>query len=382
MTLVGIGQEMMAILEKDMLRHFPAPKASAAAALAALTIAGVLATQPARAQAVNDPPPTLPSACQSVTIPVGLGPGQPTNLSLFGYLCLPPGSRPAVVQLTVPGFTYDHAYFDFPYQPDQYSYTRAMLAAGYAVFDLDRIGTGRSSHPLSTEITFGTDAYTIHLAVQMLRGLGFSGVEIVGHSLGSQIVAVEAGTYHDVDGVVLTGFSNHGNLASDATAALGFEPAALDPEFALVGYDPLYMTFRTHGIPQFYYPPTTDPGVVAEDDATKSVATTTEVAGSLAQGSSLVSPTSQITVPVLIVNGDHDGLFCGAGTACDSAANLYRDEAPFFGAMSCLSTVTVPHTAHNLNLSTTASQTFATIRNWSTGHVGLKGRQRAPCGPQ
>lgn len=348
----------------------------------ALIVAGVSATQSARAQAVNDPPPTLPSNCQNVIIPVGLGPGQPTNLDLFGYLCLPPGPQPAVVQLTVPGFTYNHAYFDFPYRPNQYSYTRTMLAAGYAVFDLDRIGTGRSSHPFSTEITFGTDAYTIHLAVQMLRGMGFSSIEIVGHSLGSQIVAVEVGTYHDVDGVVLTGFSNHGNLASDATAALGFEPAFLDPEFALVGYDSLYMTFRTHGIPQFYYPPTTDPRVVAEDDATKSVATTTEVAGSLIQGSSLVSPTSQITVPVLVINGDHDGLFCGGGTACDNAADLYRDEAPFFGATPCLSTAVVPHTAHNLNLSTTASQTYATIRNWSTGHIGLKDRQPAPCGPQ
>ncbi len=357
-------------------------KAGAAAALAALTIAGVLATPPARAQPVNDPPPTLPSACQGVTVPAGLGPGLPTDQSLFGYLCLPPGSRPAVVQLTIPGFTYDHAYFDFPYQPDQYSYTRAAVAAGYAVFNLDRIGTGRSSRPLSTEITFGTDAYTIHLVVQTLRGLGFGGVEIVGHSLGSQIVAVEAGTYHDVDGVVLTGFSNHGNLVSDATAALGFEPAALDPKFALVGYDPLYMTFRTHGIPQFYYPPTTDPGVVAEDDATKSVATTTEVAGSLAQGSSLAGPTSQIAVPVLIVNGDHDGLFCGFGTACDSAASLYRDEAPFFGATPCLSTAAVPQTAHNLNLSTTAPQAYAAILNWSVGHVGLNGPQPAPCGPQ
>ncbi len=357
------------------------PRAGAAAALAALSIAGVLPTPSARAQA-NDPPPTLPSACRGVTVPVGLGPGLPTDQSLFGYLCMPPGLTPPVVQLTVPGFTYDHAYFDFPYQPDRYSYTRAAVAAGYAVFDLDRIGTGRSSRPLSTATTFGTDAYTIHLVVQTLRGMGFKGVEIVGHSLGSQIVAVEVGTYHDVDGVVLTGFSNHGNLAGDATAALGFEPAALDPAFALAGYDPLYVTFRTHGIPQFYYPPTTDPGAVAEDDATKSVATATEVAGSLAQGSSLAGPTSQIAVPVLVVNGDHDGLFCGFGTACDSAASLYRDEAPFFGATSCLGAAVVPQTAHNLDLSTTAPQAYAAILDWSVGHVGLGGRQPAPCGPQ
>ena len=347
-----------------------------------MAVAGVLATPCARAQAANDPPPTLPSACQGVTVPVGLGPGLPTDLSLSGSLCVPPGPRPGVVQLTVPGFTYDHAYFDFPYQPDRYSYTRAAVAAGYAVFDLDRIGTGGSSHPLSTAITFGTDAYTIHLVVQMLRGMGFGGIEIVGHSLGSQIVAVEAGTYRDVDGVVLTGFSNHGNLAGDATAALGFEPAALDPAFALAGYDPLYMTFRTHGLPQFYDPATTDPGVVAADDATKSVATATEVAGSLAQGSSLAGPTSQISVPVLIVNGEHDGLFCGFGTACDSAANLQRDEAPFFGASPCLSTAVVAQTAHNLDLSTTAPQTYAAILAWSVGHVGLNGRPPAPCGPE
>jgi len=361
-----------------MLRHsLFRPRAGAAAALA---IAGLLATPPAWAQA-NDPPSTLPASCQGVTVPAGLGAGLPADQSLFGYLCLPPGPRPAVVQLTVPGFTYDHAYFDFPYQPDQYSYTRAAIAAGYAVFDLDRIGTGRSSRPLSTAVTFGTDAYTIHLAVQALRGMGFGAVEIVGHSLGSQIVAVEAATYHDVDGVVLTGFSNHGNLVGDATAALGFEPAALDPLFATAGYDPLYMTFRTHGIAPFYDPATTGPGVVAADDATKSVAASTEVAGSLAQGSSLAGPTPQIDVPVLVVNGDHDGLFCGFGTACGSAAELYRDEAPFFGATPCLSTAAVPQTGHNLNLSTTAPQSFAVILRWSAGHVGLNGGQPAPCGP-
>ncbi len=356
--------------------------ARAAAALAALAAVGGLATPSAHAQAADDPPPTLPSACQGVAIPVGLGPNQPTNLSLFGYLCLPSGPRPAVVQVTVPGFTYNHAYFDFPYQPDQYSYTRAMVAAGYAVLDLDRVSTGRSSHPLSTEVTFGTDAYTIHLAVQALRGMGFSTVEMVAHSLGSQIAAVEAGTYHDVDGLVLTGFSNHGNVGGDATAILGFEPAALDPMFAPLGYDPLYMTFKTHGIPQFYYPPTTDPNVVAEDDATKSVATSTEVAGSVAQGSALTGPTSQITVPVLIVNGDHDELFCAAGTACDTAADLYRDEAPFFAASSCLTTAIVTQTGHDLNLSTTAPQTYATILNWSLSNFGLNGRPPAPCNRQ
>lgn len=289
---------------------------------------------------------------------------------------MPPGVRPAVIQVTVPGFTYSHAYFDFPYQPDQYSYTRAMVAAGYAVFDLDRISTGRSSQPLST------DAYTIHLAVQALRRVRFTTVEMVAHSLGPQIAAVKVGTYHDVDGLVLTGFSNHGNLGSDATAILGFEPAALDPMFALLGYDPLYMTFKTHGISQFYYPPTTDPNVIAEDDATKSIATSTEVADSVAQGAALTRPTSQITVPVLIVNGDHDGLFCGAGTACDTPANLYRDEAPFFTASSCLSTVIVPQTAHDLNLSTTAPRTYATILDWSLRNFGLNGHPPAPCNPQ
>lgn len=312
-------------------------------------------------------------------MPVGLGPNQPTNLTLFGYLCMPPGQRPAVVQITVPGFTYNHGYFDFPYEPDRYSYTRVMIAAGYAVFNIDRISTGRSSHPLSTEVTFDTDAYTIHLAVQALRGAGFGKVEMVAHSLGSQIAAVEAGTYHDVDGLVLTGFSHHGNLGSDAMAILGFEPATLDPMFALLGYDPLYVTFKTHGIAQFYYPPTTDPNVVVVDDATKSVATTTEVAGSVAQGTALLGPTSKITVPVLIVNGDHDALFCGAGTACNTAANLYRDEAPFFPASSCLSTDIVPQTGHDLNLSTTAPQTFAAILAWSRINVGLNGRASAPC---
>jgi len=80
------------------------------------------------------------------------------------------------------------------------------------VFDYDRIGNGQSSHPSSTEISVASDAFVAHQVVQALRsgrigGTAFQRVVLIGHSLGSFTSWQEAGEYHDVDGVILTGIA-------------------------------------------------------------------------------------------------------------------------------------------------------------------------------
>src|SRR5258708_5776895 len=69
--------------------------------------------------------------CQSLYVPVALGAGQPAQYSIYGQLCLPAIGPGNTIQVLVPGATYDHIYWDFPYQPKIYSYVRAMNAAGY-----------------------------------------------------------------------------------------------------------------------------------------------------------------------------------------------------------------------------------------------------------
>ena len=77
-----------------------------------------------------------------------------------------------------------------PYGNGYYSYVDAATAAGYATFDIDRIGAGNSSHPPSAASTLTAGAVALHDAVTALRsgavdGHAFRHVIAVGHSIGS-----------------------------------------------------------------------------------------------------------------------------------------------------------------------------------------------------
>src|SRR3984957_10976469 len=146
--------------------------------------------------------------CQDVTVPVSLWAGQVPELTVAGTYCTPDSWQqgPQEVDVLTPGATYDQSYWNWPVDPDLYSYVDKTLAAGRATFDYDRIGTGASSHPESTEITIYTEAYVLHQIVGWLRSdLGYRQVNSIGHSLGSVIAIQEAGSYRDVSRLVVTG---------------------------------------------------------------------------------------------------------------------------------------------------------------------------------
>ncbi|HVB72640.1 MAG TPA: alpha/beta hydrolase [Ktedonobacteraceae bacterium] len=314
--------------------------------------------------------------CQSFTVPVALGVGQPLQYSIYGELCNPITGASHTVQLLIPGATYGHIYWDFPYEPQTYSYVRALNTAGYSTFNIDRIGTGLSSHPnLSlVDVTMETNAYVIHEIAQDLRngliGNGpFSRVLLVGHSLGSAEVWIEAGTYHDVDGVIITGLLHHLNTISLAGVLGSFYPAVLDPRFADAGYGAGYLTTEpgTRGR-DFYYLPGADPSVIAADEATKETTTDGEAATFapvLVDGIS-----AQIRVPVLLVDGQQDSIVCGLlATNCSSAATVRQAEVPYYAPQAQLQVVVVPNAGHDLNLHETASLWFAAATAWSYQYV-------------
>src|SRR5258708_5963186 len=69
------------------------------------------------------------------------------------------------------------------------------------------------SRPLRLPLTVWAEAEALHEVVGQLRagavgGIHFAKVVIIGHSVGSGIVASEASTYKDVDGVGLTGMTH------------------------------------------------------------------------------------------------------------------------------------------------------------------------------
>lgn len=321
----------------------------------------------------------LQSLCQSFFVPVALGRGLPVHYQIYGELCNPPSGPSKTVQVLVAGATYGHVYWDFPYQPETYSYVRALNAAGYSTFNIDRLGIGKSSHPPlgQVTVTMATNAAVVHQVVQALRSgsIGahpFAQVVLVGHSLGSFVSWIEAGTYHDVDGVIISGLLHLVNATGVASFVATLYPAILDPRFAanalnlnIVGY--LTTEPGTRGR-SFYYLPNADPRVIATDEATKETITPGEVASfpvPLVEDSS-----AQIQVSVLVVVGQQDALFCGtAAEDCRSSDTLQHTEAAFYAPQAHLQVAVIPDAGHDLNLHKNASLWFTVAAQWAAAHV-------------
>jgi alpha-beta hydrolase superfamily lysophospholipase len=303
--------------------------------------------------------------CTSFSYPVALAPGLPADNEIAAELCVPPGSTRDTVLLTVHGATYSHLYWDFPYQPEKYSFVRRANAAGYATLNFDRLGNGGSDRPLSLQVTPTAEAYAHHQLVEALRsgelGHAWSRVVLAGHSLGSIISIQQAAAYHDVDGVVVTGFLHIYGLGIAALLA-GLYPAALDPRFAPLGLDLGYLTTQP-GVrgSTFYYLPNADPAVVALDEQTKGVGTAGELAEFALVDTALNS--LQVDVPVLSVMGRYDTIFCGVAQ-CGTLLGGTTLEPLSYAPAAELEIVVVPQAGHDLNLQKNAPTTYTAILDW------------------
>lgn len=323
------------------------------------------------------------ATCQSASVSVAAG---LVKGKLAGTLCVPAGSTPSAVMVLVPGATYNQAYWDFPYMPQTYNFRLAMNRAGYATFTVDPLGTGASTHPLSVLLSSTVQATAVHQVVRALKagriaGRRFARVIIIGHSLGSMISIVEASTYHDVNGVVLTGMSHYLNLLSLTYLLTSAYPAALDPRFASAGYDIGYLTTRPGSrAALFYAAGTTDANVVAQDEATKDVVAPTEVVDGIPLAVTPGLDTLGIRVPVLIADGSKDQLFCGIlANTCANAATLQADEKPYYSPAACLHTFVLPGSGHDLNLATNTAEYQQAVVNWADTYVPASGKPRNTC---
>lgn len=324
--------------------------------------------------------------CEDKYLSVAIAPGSPKEYKVFGRLC---GHRlnlkKQTVQVLVHGTTYSHLYWDWPYQPERYSYVRTMTQAGYATFAIDRIGIGKSSHPPAEEVTLESNAYVLHQVIQSLRrgelkGVKFYRVELVGHSYGSLIIAAEVTEHNDVDGVILTGILHNGvpevfqNLSSNF-----YYPAQQDPRLANENLPDGYLTTVPNGERGliFYNLSAADPQLIALDEETKETVTIAElntfppITTNLDTGISTISfPSEQIHVPVLIVVGQHDALSC-SNQICDSSANVAAEETSYFSPKVQLQTYVLPNAGHVINLHPNALEWYKVAREWSDSFVGV-----------
>ncbi|WP_329241480.1 alpha/beta hydrolase [Actinoallomurus sp. NBC_01490] len=333
--------------------------------LCAAAATGLLTTTPAMAVAAE------PSAhCQDVTVPVSIAQGQPDRYRIWGRLCTP-GHRPATtVQVLVPGLNYGHLYWDFPLRSRHYSYVRQANHAGYATFNLDRIGVGHSSHPSSAEATMESNAYTIHQVVAALRrgtiaGRAFGTVTLVGHSYGSKIAQLEASVYRDVDALVLTGDAHRISARAERLLAQLGQPVGQVPRLAaeVPPGDEGYVTVQDAQRPEFMYEPSdADPQVITLDIATKETNTLAEL--STIGDADVPGVTAKLELPILIADGADDELACAPdATDCSSAATLAAAEQPFY-PRTHVDAVVIPRAGHAINLHRNAALAYRGIIAW------------------
>jgi pimeloyl-ACP methyl ester carboxylesterase len=350
---------------------------------------------------------TVPSSVlnhQIVPVPIG-NVGAPANLTIHGRLCLPTTGTPKTVMLALHGVTYTNQYWDVGYQPDTYSFARAMTKAGYAVFAPDRLGYGKSSHPLGALVTLDSGAEVVHQLIQQLHagaigGAAYPHVILVGHSYGTATSWLESAEYNDADAIIGTGWGSSVQTIPLARFFAGFAtyPAALDPKTSSeVGLDPTYLTPPASGRDEdfLYDLSNVDPNMINYDsNVLRDSITVGEGATFLNRFNKIplgAFPTAQdelslplpavtgnIKIPVFLDDGAKDIFFCGPDTIyCSSSQALQREEAQYFSPTACARAAVTPDAGHDLNLQLNAPFTYNTIRTWADEVLGPDGSRSA-----
>ena len=307
---------------------------------------------------------------ESIEIPVVLAPGHGDGHFVSADYVTPAPAAEVAVDVLVHGATYDRKYFDWPLQPERYSYTARTVSAGRAVLAYDRLGSGRSSRPLSTGLTLEAGASVLHQVITWARGKGHRQVHVIGHSLGS-IIAMKAAALWPADPsrLVLTSILHTAAPGAQA-AGRAMHSASDDPAFASKGYDGGYLTTVSGTRGELFHHASSDPAVIAYDEEHKDVVSATEF--SSAPRALLAPPqenmSAQITAPVLAVVGELDYILCVNGpVSASSADGLRAHEAPYYRRAACFTVAPVPGTGHDLALSPTAADSFALIDWWLQG---------------
>ena len=325
----------------------------------------VLALTALTASVLAQSAPSSRIACERFTIQSALSDTDVTKYTVAGTLCSPSGTQGRTVQVLLSGSFYDQSYWDFPYQPEVYSYVRAMNAAGYATLAFDRPGVGLSGKPPADKLSGDAYAFVTNRMVTELRKGIFSSkrfgkVVLVGHSFGSSTAVETAITYKNVDGLVLTAL-----LHAFGPGGEKFNPAvylaADDARFKLQTLPAGYLTLRPGDAGRtllFLNVANTDPNVTAVDEATKWTTAGGE-ANSFLKIVTTPAITQVLKLPILSVNGALDSIFCSPPD-CPQA----KDEAKSYSSEAKVQISVIPNTAHAINLHKSAPETYGLIRAW------------------
>jgi pimeloyl-ACP methyl ester carboxylesterase len=311
---------------------------------------------------ISPSPASASSGCRDVRLPVKTSPSATSTYQLAGTVCASSdASRTAQVLISGAGFT--RSYWDIPGAHGR-SYVRAATRAGYVTVNIDRLGSGQSDTPPVSEVTIDSDAYVVEQVVTALRSGKLTARRIdkvvtVGFSVGAATALTHASQYGTVDGVVLTGFLHNYGPAIQRFGDVVW-PAASDPQFAKRNLPDGYITTKPGARAGFFYDPTnTDPRLLKLDEQLKGTFSPVEGDG-FGQAIADVNRSKNIQVPVLVVVGASDGLFC-ADTQCSAASA----EAAAFAPAAQLQVTVLPSVGHAINFHRSAPKAFAVILAWS-----------------
>jgi pimeloyl-ACP methyl ester carboxylesterase len=310
-------------------------------------------------------------SCMRQELPVQLTPGQGNSTyQMVGWLCAKGSPAGKPLQLLVPGLTYDHTYWDFPGYDGNYSYVQKAAKSGFATFAVDRIGTGQSSHPAASEVTFPGHANTILQAVDALKagkvgGYKFKKIVGVGHSMGAGILMLTAETKPKAfDGMILLDFLHQANPEAQAALGAARHAASNEPKFANLPEGYITTKPGTRGL--YYNTAFADSKVIATDEKLKQTTTTGELA---TVGVPREARFSQaIKVPVLLVVGEKDSLFCNEalqGLSCKNEQAVRQREAQYYSPEARLKIEVVKEAGHVTNLHYNAHRVFDLSNHWS-----------------
>ena len=311
-------------------------------------------------------------AATQVRIPVqvsGLG-----TVEIAGWLSAPDAVSHDLLQILVHGANYTHLYWDFPYQPETYSYVRWARERGFATLAIDQLGAGQSSRPQGEKVTNHAIAEALHGVVQAARSSGIAGhvfkrIVLVGHSAGSLASGLESFTYDDADAVVLTGIlgpNTSGIINQEPRIDNMYVPAAEDAVLggrAAMG-DREYQTLRPEfRAAVFFRVPPADPALIVLDETLKD----TQANGQWATYGDAAEACGRLRCPTLVVNGQYDAFHFKPETEDDITPALERAKA--IATSNYTFAPMVKNMGHNLNQHPGAREVYRTIGDW-VGRLG------------
>jgi pimeloyl-ACP methyl ester carboxylesterase len=165
---------------------------------------------------------------------------------------------------------------------------------------MDRVGYGLASRPGGDTLTVGASAGYVHEVIEGVRagalGQVVSTVVLLGPSAGADVAIVEAGTYHDIDGVIV--------CFHTARLQSALFDVDVDTWFSQGDYFDFGIDFRTRF---FYAKPWALDSIINLDNATRQLVPRAEIHSALSGASAPFR--AQINVPILLMQAEHDGLF-------------------------------------------------------------------------